>query len=68
MLAIYWLLAAESTLLRREASSVKNRAKRGWRRERKTIWAPLLLVVSACTDAEASSLAIAGAYWSQDDS
>ena len=53
--SIYWVLpvVAASALARRllEVDVVlfsKKRAKSGWRRERKMIWAPLIDVVSDC--------------------
>lgn len=50
--SIYWLLAVAASAWLRRLVAVedpllsKKRAKSGWRRERKMIWAPLEYVVS----------------------
>jgi hypothetical protein len=52
--SIYWLLAVAASAWLRSLLAVedpllsKKRAKSGWRRERKMIWAPLIDVVSDC--------------------
>lgn len=50
--SIYWLLAVAASAWLRSLLAVedpllsKKRAKSGWRRERKMIWAPLIDIVS----------------------
>jgi hypothetical protein len=57
--SIYWVLPVVALAAWRRFSEVdvvlfsKKRAKSGWRRERKMIWAPLIDVVSMrCSDQE----------------